>query len=154
MTVDLPFWWLVFGSILMLLELLLPGLVVVFVGLGAITVSVALKLGYVDQLTSQITLWFISSLVYVFTLRMAVLRFYPTDVEKTVIDDDQEAIGVLCKVERAFGPGQSGRVYYSESTWGARLASDDQCSVEKGDTVRIIGRDNITWIVTKDNSEG
>ena len=52
--------WLVSGFFLMAIEFLVPGLVMVFVGLGALTVALAMFLGYIDSALQQFLLFFIS----------------------------------------------------------------------------------------------
>ena len=71
--------WLGSGIFLMATELLLPGLVMVFVGMGALTVAISMYFGYVDGYVHQLMIFFISSSIYLSTLRFLVLRFVPTD---------------------------------------------------------------------------
>ncbi len=75
------FWWIL-GSVLVLAEFLLPGLVVVFVGLGALTVAALNYFGFVTTIIPQFLTWFVSSIIYCFTLRLLVIKIYPSDVVK------------------------------------------------------------------------
>jgi len=82
--------WLGSGIFLMAIEFLVPGLVMVFVGLGALTVALGMQLGYIDEIPQQFTTFFISSIIYLLTLRFLVLRFVPSVTRKENIDEDEE----------------------------------------------------------------
>ena len=53
--------WLGSGIFLMATEFLLPGLVMVFVGMGALTVALGMYFGYIDGNIQQFVTFFISS---------------------------------------------------------------------------------------------
>jgi len=140
------FWWF-FAAILMLAELLLPGLVVIFVGLGAATVAGLMHYHYIDGLAQQFLVWFGSSLFYCFTLRFLVLRFYKSDKEKKSSHKDEFIFGQTAQVVDAIPENGMGRIYHADTTWQAR--SKDGSGIAKDEKVKLVGRDNITWIVEK-----
>jgi len=82
--------WLGSGIFLMAIEFLVPGLVMVFVGLGSLTVVFGMHFGYIDGILQQFTTFFISSIIYLLTLRFLVLRFVPSVTRKANIDEDEE----------------------------------------------------------------
>ena len=139
--------WLGSGIFLMATELLLPGLVMVFVGMGALTVALGMYFGYIDGNIQQFITFFISSILYLLTLRFLVLRFVPTDTRKENIDEDDEVIGSIVEVVADIKSGEFGRVEQSGSSWQARTEGDQ--TILKGEQVEIVGRDNITWMVKK-----
>jgi len=139
--------WLGSGIFLMATELLLPGLVMVFVGMGALTVALGMYFGYIDGNIQQFITFFISSIIYLLTLRFLVLRFVPTDTRKENIDEDDEVIGSIVEVVADIKSGEFGRVEQSGSSWQARTEGDQ--TILKGEQVEIVGRDNITWMVKK-----
>jgi membrane protein implicated in regulation of membrane protease activity len=139
--------WLGSGIFLMAIEFLVPGLVMVFVGLGALTVALGMQLGYIDEIPQQFTTFFISSIIYLLTLRFLVLRFVPSVTRKENIDEDEEVIGSIVELVADINSGEFGRVEHSGSSWQARAEGDQ--TILKGEQVKIIGRDNITWIVQK-----
>jgi len=139
--------WLGSGIFLMAIEFLVPGLVMVFVGLGALTVALGMHLGYIDEIVQQFITFFISSIIYLLTLRFLVLRFVPSDTRKENIDEDEEVIGSIVELVADINSGEFGRVEHSGSSWQARAEGDQ--TILKGEQVKIIGRDNITWIVQK-----
>ena len=139
--------WLSSGIFLTAIEFLVPGLVMVFVGLGALTVALGMHLGYIDEIVQQFITFFISSIIYLLTLRFLVLRFVPSVTRKENIDEDEEVIGSIVELLADINSGEFGRVKYSGSSWQARAEGDQ--TILKGEQVKIIGRDNITWIVQK-----
>ena len=139
--------WLGSGIFLMAIEFLVPGLVMVFVGLGALTVALGMQLGYIDEIPQQFTTFFISSIIYLLTLRFLVLRFVPSVTRKENIDEDEEVIGSIVEIVADINSGEFGRVEHSGSSWQARVEGDQ--TILKGEQAKIIGRDNITWIVQK-----
>jgi len=139
--------WLSSGIFLTAIEFLVPGLVMVFVGLGALTVALGMHLGYIDEIVQQFITFFISSITYLLTLRFLVLRFVPSVTRKENIDEDEEVIGSIVELVADINSGEFGRVEHSGSSWQARAEGDQ--TILKGEQVKIIGRDNITWIVQK-----
>ena len=139
--------WLGSGIFLIAIEFLVPGLVLVFVGLGSLTVVFGMHFGYIDGILQQFITFFISSIIYVFTLRFLVLRFVPSVTRKENIDEDEEVMGSIVEGVADINSGEFGRVEHSGSSWQARAEGDQ--TILKGEQVKIIGRDNITWIVQK-----
>ena len=139
--------WLGSGIFLMAIEFLVPGLVMVFVGLGSLTVALGMHFGYIDGILQQFITFFISSIIYLFTLRFLVLRFVPSVTRKENIDEDEEVIGSIVEIVADINSGEFGRVEHSGSSWQARVEGDQ--TILKGEQAKIIGRDNITWIVQK-----
>ena len=139
--------WLGSGIFLMAIEFLVPGLVMVFVGLGSLTVVFGMHFGYIDGILQQFITFFISSIIYLLTLRFLVLRFVPSVTRKENIDEDEEVIGSIVEIVAEINSGEFGRVEHSGSSWQARAEGDQ--TILKGEQVKIIGRENITWIVQK-----
>jgi len=137
--------WLSSGIFLIAVEFLVPGLVMVFVGLGALTVALGMHFGHVDGVLEQFITFFVGSIIYLLTLRFLVLRFVPSASRKENIDEDEEVMGSIVEIVVDINPGEFGRVEHSGSTWQARAEGDQ--TILKGEQVKIIGRDNITWIV-------
>ena len=139
--------WLGSGIFFMAIEFLVPGLVMVFVGLGSLTVVFGMHFGYIDGILQQFITFFISSIIYLLTLRFLVLRFVPSVTRKENIDEDEEVMGSIVELVADINSGEFGRVEHSGSSWQARAEGDQ--TILKGEQVKIIGRDNITWIVQK-----
>jgi inner membrane protein len=135
------------GIALVLAEFALPGLVAVFVGMGAMTVALLLQYGIIEGAAMQFIALCVSSIVYIFSLRILVIRFYPSDRMKHNVDEDVDVVGGLAKVVEALPADGVGRVEHGESTWQAR--AKDGSAIAVGVDVQIVGRDNITWIVER-----
>jgi membrane protein implicated in regulation of membrane protease activity len=143
--------WLWFGIVLALAEFVVPGLVVVFVGMGAMTVALFLSLGWIENLPAQFTTWFIASMFYTLFLRMAVLHYFPMDTVRQEIDDIKQDIGTLARVTEKISGSEAGRIQHRESTWPATLPASQEAL--PGEEVRITGRDNLTWKVELPNTK-
>ena len=137
--------WLWLGIILAFAEFIVPGLVVIFVGLGALTVALLISVGLIESLPAQFATWFATSIVYTLFLRMLVLRFYPTDTVKQNIDDITQDIGRRVRVIEKISGTTPGRIEHRESTWMAILPKGEEAS--PGEEVTITCRDQLTWTV-------
>ena len=139
--------WLCSGIFLIAIEFLVPGLVMVFVGLAALTVALGMHLGYIDTVIQQFLIFFISSIIYLLSLRFLVLSFVPTNKRKEKIDEDEEVIGKIVEIISDINSDDFGRVEHSGSSWQAR--SEGGHTILRGEKAKIVGRENITWIVKK-----
>lgn len=137
--------WLIGGSILVLLEFLIPGLVVIFLGLGALATSGLIFLGYIRDPWLAIGCFTVSSVLMLATLRKMILRFYPSLTEKVETDEEALIFGKRAETISLISPHDySGRVKYSGTTWPARSESGE---IAAGRAVEITGQDNINLVV-------
>jgi len=141
-------WWII-GIILVLLEFLLPGLVVVFLGLGAFLVAALLHFGIISGISQELLAWFASSLFFLVTLRFLVIMYYPSDTKKKDVNEDNEVIGTVVNLLEDITEKQKGRIKHRGSTWPVESENGEE--IRTGEKVKIIGRDNLTWIVRKIN---
>jgi len=137
--------WLWSGIILLVGEFILPGLVVMFLGMGSLTVALAMHLNYINGITEQLITFFVSSTIYLLTLRFLVIRLVPTDTSKANVDEDAEVIGLIVEVAQTIPAGGLGRINHSDSSWQAK--SNSEVEITESSKVKIISRENITWIV-------
>ena len=139
--------WLSVGIILIISEILIPGLIMVFLGMGALTVSLMIFLGFVDNQIQQGITFILSSFFYLLTLRFFAIRFIKTDVRREIIDEDEIVIGTVVDVTSDIKVGKIGRINHSGSSWKAYTKENN--SILIGEKAIITGRENITWIVKK-----
>lgn len=133
--------WLIGGSFLVLLEFFVPGLVVIFLGLGALATSGLLYLGYIREPWLAIGCFTAVSILMLATLRKLVLRFYPSVSEKVETDEEVLIVGKRAEtISTLTDHDYSGRVKYSGTTWPARSEAGE---IAAGCTVKITGQDNI-----------
>ena len=137
--------WLGFGIAFLVGEFILPGLVVMFLGMGCLTVVLAMHLNYISGITEQLITFFLSSTIYLLTLRFLIIRLVPTDTSKANVDEDSEVIGLIVEVTETIPANGIGRISHSDSTWKAK--STNELVITETSKVKIIGRENITWIV-------
>jgi len=146
MTVFLnPSVWLVAGIVLMLAELIVPGGIVVFLGLAALLVAGAVASGFVVTWVNALTLFFVASLALVITLRAFFMRYAGGDFSRGNIIEILDDLGQRVRVVKTIGPGQQrGLIDYNGTRW---KALGDGQKIEAGAEVQIVGLSNVTYIV-------
>tara|TARA_R110002073_G_scaffold596_15_gene4780 strand:- start:5606 stop:6085 length:480 start_codon:yes stop_codon:yes gene_type:complete len=141
----LPTLWLIAGIVLILAELIIPGGVVVFLGFACLVVALAVVLGWVSTWVTALTLFFVSSVALVMTLRSFFMRFAGGDFSRGNTIEILDDIGQQVAVVKTIGPGQKrGLIEYHGTRWKA--LSDGQ-EIDAGNLVQIVGRDNVSYIV-------
>ena len=149
---DLFLIWFIVGIVLMLLEFVIPGGIVFFLGLGATLVAVLLKMGLINGLVESITIWFIGSLALLFGLRGIVQKFVPAVVDKSNTDEDIDAYNQIAKVCETIPANGEGRIMFHGSTWPAKNVHADH-ELQIGAEVRIVFRDNLIWMIEETQVE-
>jgi membrane protein implicated in regulation of membrane protease activity len=135
--------WLLSGVVLSLLELIIPGGIIVFVGVAGIIVSLLIKFGFITNLVTSFIIWFILSIIFMFVLRSFFMKFFEgeTFVENT--SEDEDAKGAIVEIVETIFPYKEGRIRFRGSSWKARSEKE----IKKGDKGVIIERDQSVWIV-------
>jgi len=135
--------WFLLGLILALLEFAIPGVILVFFGIGAWVVAASTYLGLTGSIESQVLLFSIASIVLLFSLRRWIKgKFYGhvSDVQD-LTQNLNEFIGKKVLVIKDVIPEKpGGKVEFKGSTWNA--VSDEY--IKNGDWVTIIETDGIT----------
>lgn len=124
--------WLVIGILLLICEVLSVSFYFLFLGVGALATSLAVKLGLADSLWVQFTIFSIVSVVSTLLFR---------DVAKRYLSQNNKAyqgdfVGGHATVTKAIGPKQAGKVSYRGTEWAAEAAIDD-AEIETGSLVVI-----------------
>ena len=123
--------WLISSIVLILSEFIIPGAIVVFLGMAGLLVSGGLYFGWIDSVLTAFIFWFISSLFLMIFVRSIFVRYLEGDKEIHQVDEEIEIEGSLVEVVEEIMPYKEGRVRYRGSTWEAR--SDEQLKIgEKG----------------------
>ena len=112
--------WTISGGVMILLELLIPGMITVFIGLAALVTGLAIKLGYLNDTTSIIVTFIASTLFFLIVIRTFFLRFYKGDTSVQNVDEQDEMKGSIVIVDEDIEPYKDGRVHYRGTTWQAR----------------------------------
>lgn len=135
--------WLIAGILLLLLEFAIPGILVVFFGIGALITALLTYLTGMG-LCLQFVSFIFFSLLFLFLLRkklMAVLS------GSGGMDPDEEFIGRQATAETDLPAGGTGKIVFKGTLWNAK----SETLVEKGNRVVITGKDGITLLVKPDS---
>jgi inner membrane protein len=139
--------WLVAGGVLILLEFFIPGLVIIFLGLGSFATAGVLYLGWLTDPVQLLAFFVLSSILFLATLRRLILRLYPSDSEKSESDEELLVVGQRAEtISPVTAHDYSGRIRFSGTTWSARSVAGE---IESRVAVEIVGRDNIHLLVKK-----
>jgi membrane protein implicated in regulation of membrane protease activity len=135
MSLGTPFFWLVAGVILCVMEFTLPtAFIELTMGISAMIVAVfALA---VPSFGLQVALWLVLSVILSFLLR----RLFPYQKQRQ-IEDSREA-QTLTEIPA----GETGRVRYEGNSWQARC-DDEQMTIAPNQKVYVIRRQGTTLIV-------
>ena len=133
--------WFSGGVILIFLEFAVPGVILVFFGVGAVLTSILTWAGVLPGATEQLVVFGVSSLALLFGLRKYASRFF---MGGSTEEQDDEYTGKLARVVTEIVPGSlEGKVFFEGTDWKA----DSLVSIPEGSAVRITGKNNITLIV-------
>ena len=130
--------WTLVGMGMLIAEFVMPGLVIVFFGLGAILVG-GICLFAELSLNEQLVVFLVSSVGMLISLRNSLTNALLDDEP----DDATEVVGERAKVVQTITPGSLGRVEFHGSRWRAESME----AIQQGATVEIVGRDNLTLLV-------
>ena len=135
--------WFVIGLLMFLLELVMPGFVIFFFGLGA-WVTALVCLVAEPGINLQIIIFAITSVLSLVALRRLIQKkfFYNKKALSEEVEDEftgKEGIAV-----NDFGPdNNNGKVEFKGTTWKAESKS----AIKAGQTVLVIEKVNFTLIV-------
>jgi membrane protein implicated in regulation of membrane protease activity len=136
--------WLGAGVAMLSSELVLPGLLVGFLGASAIAVAGLRWVGLIETFGASLGAWLAISSVSILSLRSMLQRWSGAEHEVQSTDEDLEAFGKLAEVVTELGPDGAGRIRFQGSTWPARCL---QGTLPPGSEVRIVDREGLEWIV-------
>ncbi|MBU4486627.1 MAG: NfeD family protein [Candidatus Delongbacteria bacterium] len=142
--------WAIFGVILLVMELFIPGVVISFFGLGALITALTTYLNITSSLDLQLVVFIVTSTLSLLLFRKYIKKLLYSN--SNPLDDDKYnvEIGKIVSVIELIEPDEiGGKVRYQGAPWSA------ECSerVGPGDSVKIIGFRNLTLIVEKIKKE-
>jgi membrane protein implicated in regulation of membrane protease activity len=133
-----PVIWFLIGILLLLLELVIPGLFIIFFSAGAwITALISLLVPIGVNL--QILIFTVSSVVAVITLRKYLKRRFFSRDENDPESLLEEFIGKKGLAETDISPEKPGKVSFKGTLWNA----ESDVPIPKGHSVEIIGKESI-----------
>ena len=133
--------WFLIGLILFLLELVVPGFVIFFFGVGAWVVAlVCLIISPVKDMPNlQIIIFAVTSVLSLIALRRIIQKkfFYSKGNKSEAVEDEftgKEGVAIS-----DFGKGQKGKVEFKGTRWNA----DSESDIHEGQAVIIIKNENL-----------
>ena len=136
--------WLYIGSFLMLAEIVSPGFVIFFFGLGAATVAVCKWAIPSLGLAAQLAIFSVASVFYLVVLRRYMKKLFMGDAENSP-GLASEFVGRVGKVIETIRPEVPGRIELGEVEWKATASE----RLEPGAEVKVVAQDNLTMRVEK-----
>lgn len=144
-----PVIWFVIGLLLILTEFMLPGVIIIFFGIGAwVTAVLVWLLGL--GINGQLLIFIVSSLILLLSLRRWLKHVFYGQIESSQKPGEnlEDLIGEEAIVNKPFKSG-TGKVKFRGTDWKAK----SEYELEKGQPVRIINKKSITLIVEPINEE-
>ncbi len=137
--------WFLAGAVLMLLEIALPGLILIFFGIAAWVVSLASYLGLVSGLSAQCMLFSITTILSLVLLRKYVKEWFVGNSKSEEGELDTEFIGKVVRVTMSIPGGpERGKVELKGADWNAYSEHPHA----EGEMVKVIERDGLRLTVT------
>lgn len=136
-------WWFLIGLGVMLVELALPGFVIIFFGIGAWITALFVWLGVLESLNAQLLGFVGASIVSLLALRGWLQKTMQGRVSDTELSDTRldDFIGNKAQVTVAITPDSTeGRVDFRGTQWAASA----KVAIPAEATVRIVSKDNLT----------
>ena len=137
--------WLILGAILVAAEFVAPGLVVVFLGLGAWVVAALADAGIVSTPLAAFGVWGGTSLALTITLRRAAQKLLPAETSRKDVDEDADLEDTVVDVVTDISSDHTnGRIRMQGTTWTARALDKP---IKAGQQARLMYRENLIWVV-------
>ncbi len=133
--------WFLFGLVVMLGEIVTPGFVLIFFGLGAWIISFLLWLGVPISFTGQLFIFLIVSVLLLVVFRKYGKKYFQgkvsrPDVAGSIDDIRGEKAIALSDIQPLIG----GKVEFHGTVWNAEA----EVAIAKGASVEVLERNNLT----------
>jgi membrane protein implicated in regulation of membrane protease activity len=138
--------WFIIGLVLFLLELVVPGFVIFFFGVGAWITALACLIAD-PGINLQVIIFAVVSVLALIGLRKIIQKrfFYSKDNRSEAVEDEftgKEAVAIA-----DFGSDKRGKVEFKGTQWKAESGSE----IKAGQTVIIIEKESFKLIVEPKN---
>jgi membrane protein implicated in regulation of membrane protease activity len=125
--------WFILGIVLAFVELIMPGFIVIFFGVGCWAVAGVLLIVPLTA-AQQVLLFIAATIVSIVLLRKWSLRIFRGGSSQAQKDYDDFPAGARAQVVERISPQARGRIQFRGSFWDA--ASDEE--IEKDQVVEIL----------------
>jgi membrane protein implicated in regulation of membrane protease activity len=136
---ELVMYWIIAGLLMLILELFIPGVVIVFFGAGAILTGIISAIVQIPW-QFEVLIFVVSSLLMLVFMRKYIVKKFN---KKDRSGETEDIIGAEALVDVKITPKTPGKVMYRGSLWRA----ESEVEIEPGTRVRIIGKRSIVLIV-------
>jgi len=144
--------WFLIGLAFVLSEFFIPGLVVVFFGIGAWVTAVTCAIGLTKGLAPQLGVFLVASLGTLALLRAWLKGAFRGHVPKkqNLSEPMEDIVGADAVVVKDIVPGKlDGQVRFRGSVWKAKA----DAAIANDEVVKIVKRDNLVLHVEKMSRE-
>jgi membrane protein implicated in regulation of membrane protease activity len=138
--------WFIIGLVLFLLELVLPGFVIFFFGVGA-WITAILCLIADPGINLQVIVFAVTAVLSLLAFRKMIQKkfFYVREDRSEAVEDEFTGKEAVAKMD--FGADGNGKVEFKGTSWKAESSS----GIKAGQTVIIIEKENFTLKVEPKN---
>ena len=112
--------WIIAGAVMIFLEIILPGAVIVFLGVSAFIVGLGIYFNLITSVFSAFLSWFIISIFLLLFLRSMFVKYFEGDSKVQNVDEDEDLVGSIVEIVEEIKPYKDGRVKFRDTTWSAR----------------------------------
>jgi membrane protein implicated in regulation of membrane protease activity len=142
---DVVTWlWFIAGLMLIATELFIPGLIVCFLGFGAVIVAILRWFGLFTGLAQSFIAWVVTSIALLIGLRHFLLKWVPSESTYSSTDEDFDAVGSVVEVVQEVSESKQGRIRYAGTTWPATTRRG---VLLPGTKAKLLYRDNLVWVI-------
>jgi membrane protein implicated in regulation of membrane protease activity len=138
--------WFLIGLLFMLLEFMMPGLIVMFFGIGAWITAFCTGIFGLD-LNGQLVVFIGTSILSLIFLRKYLKPIFVGKNEEAIDEILEEFLGKTVTAETDFSAGKIGNVSFKGTNWQAFSEEN----IKKGEQLKIVGKDSIKLKVAKLN---
>lgn len=137
--------WIVSGILFMVVEFIIPGVFIVFVGIGAIFTGF-LTLFFNFGFYLQIFVWILSSFSTVIIGAPFLKKIFPSQSMYVPLKED-DSIGKIVKVVKDVNQTKNqGRIKYQGTEWNAVCKNG---GIPASTYAKILARNNLTFLIEK-----
>lgn len=140
------FVWAVIGIACIGMEMLMPGFVIFFFGMGALgTAVLSLIPGVGSVVWLQILFFVVLSLVSLLSLRKHFARIFAGSVfDSSKVSSEESGAGEIAEITEAVGHHREGRIRFRGTTWRAKTSGAD---ISVGSHARIVSREGMVYVI-------
>ncbi len=131
--------WFIIGLLFLLAEFGVPGLIIIFFGVGA-WITMLVCLFFDVGLNWQLLIFISSSIIILLLMRNYLRKIFYEQAQNDSNDLEDDFLGKTAEVLSEIQPGKTGVVRFKGTDWNATA---DQ-RIKKGQSVRIISKESIT----------